>query len=247
MYLRRGLYNTFKRRKKNGKTKCKIKLPFQKRFVISDSIAALSCFLKERIWSGNCMSVCGHNCTKLTCVNGCLSEQWKIKTDQVQESLYNELRKFYKLSEFVAIFWYSFPLLKYLARWMEAIAFQVTSRKFLCCCLEKTHESFLIAKSKPRAWLPGANSKLQQLSANKAWENNLFARFSLRFIPFISGRKSRNMWAEGVSHPYWHWWFSSILWATHWSCTEGKATQALLSNFPELFLWHLSPALKSME
>lgn len=53
VYLRRGLYNTFKRRKKNGKTKCKIKLPFQKHFLISDSIAALSCFLKERIWSGN--------------------------------------------------------------------------------------------------------------------------------------------------------------------------------------------------
>lgn len=119
MYLRRGLYNTFKRRKKNGKTKCQIKLPFQKHFLISDSIAALSCFLKERIWSGNSAWV--SVATKLTCVNGCLSEQWKIKTDQVQESLYNELRKFYKLSEFVAIFWYSFPLLKYLARWMEAI------------------------------------------------------------------------------------------------------------------------------
>lgn len=86
-----------------------------------------------------------------------------------------------------------------------------------------------------------------QPSANKAWENNLFARLSLRLFFFISGRKSRNMWAGAVSPPHWHWWFSSILWGTHWSCTGGKATQVLLSNFLELFLWHLSPALKSME
>lgn len=85
-----------KEEKKNVKTKCKIKLTFQKHFLISDSTAALSCFFEGEDFSPDlirklCMSVCSHSCTKLTCFNGCWSKQWKIKTDWSGTGIFKQL------------------------------------------------------------------------------------------------------------------------------------------------------------
>lgn len=106
----------------------------------------------------------------------------------------------------------------------KLFAFQVTSRKLLCCCWKKkTHEGSLSAKSKPRAWVPGANSSWAsgtQLPANRAWENNLCQTFH-EILVFISGSKSRRVWAEAESLSL-TLWFSSLLWGAHWSCTEGE-------------------------